>query len=211
MSLRLILAIGIASAVAQNASAQWYYNTGAKAATVAESQARGLADIVRAQGEYNLNTARAAIDIEEARSQYIENRNRAQQVYFEMRRRNDEYRAEKAGPKPTSEQLFRFNQERAPQRLAASQLDPLTGEINWPFILTDKPYDEYREKLNLAFAMRAREGSYANVDEYRNVTGTADSMFDELKIRIREYSPQDFVDASNFMKSLVYDAQFPSG
>ncbi|MCC9606083.1 hypothetical protein LOC68_19665 [Blastopirellula sp. JC732] len=211
MSLRLLLAIGIASVVAQTASAQWYYQTGAKAATVAESQARGLADIVRAQGEYNLNTARAAIDVEEARSQYIENRNRAQQVYFEMRRRNTEFRAEQAGPKPTSEQLFRFNQERAPQRLAASQLDPLTGEINWPFILTDKPYDEYREKLNMAFAMRAREGSYANVDEFRNVTGTAEAMFDELKNRIRDYPADKYIEASSFMRSLVFDAQFPSG
>ncbi|MGY8769657.1 MAG: hypothetical protein ACKVH8_14665 [Pirellulales bacterium] len=212
MSTRLLFALVILPLVASTASAQWYNNNGgSRASTVGESHARGLSEIVRSSGEANLNNSAAAINVEEARSKYIENRNEAQQVWFEMRRRNDAYRAEKAGPKPTSEQLFRLNKQRAPKRLANSEIDPLTGDIAWPFILTDTPYTEYRAKLDQAFTTRAEHGSYASVSQYNEVTNTANAMNDVLKSKIREYKPQDYTNASSFMKALIYDAQFPSG
>ncbi|PHS13753.1 MAG: hypothetical protein COA78_06600 [Blastopirellula sp.] len=211
MSIRLLFALGIMPLLASTASAQWYHNSGAKAATIEESHARGLADVVRSSAEANLNNSAAAINVEEARSKYIANRNEAQQVYFEMRRRNDAYRKEKAGPKPTSEQLFRLNKQRAPKRLSNAEIDPLTGEIAWPFLLTDTPYSEHRTKLDKAFTARAEHGSYSSVSQYNEVTSTANDMSDLLKSKIRDYKPQEYTNASSFMKALIYDAQFPSG
>ena len=55
------------------------------ASTAAEGAARGMADVVRSAGAANLMNSEAAINIEDARSKYIDNRMQATNTYFQMK------------------------------------------------------------------------------------------------------------------------------
>jgi len=209
MIFRILLVTTIAACSAQTASAQ-FWDLAPRASTAQEGAARGMADVVRSAGMYNLATSESLINVETARAQYIENRNRAQEVYFERRRRNESFREENRRPRVTSEQIFRMNSQRAPSRLNSAQLDPLTGELQWPFILLDDPFDGYRSVLDEAFVTRAQHGSFASVSEYRHTLRTANDMFEVLRQRIRDFEPQQYMQASNFMEALIFDAQFSS-
>ncbi len=63
-----------------------YYHS----STAAEGAARGMADVIRSAGDYNLRTSEAARNVEEARSRNLDNRLKSTQTFFEMRRVNRE-------------------------------------------------------------------------------------------------------------------------
>lgn len=207
----------VSSCYAQNWAGGWGggwggggWGGGYYASTEAEGFQRGLADVVRSQGIYNLTTAKGNVYQEEANAQYIENRNRAQEVWFDMRRRNDAYRAEKRGPALTSEQIFRINAQRAPKRLNDDQIDPVTGELHWPLLLTAMIYDPYRKIIDTGFEKRSQKGSFSNYESQQEIVKSVESMYDELKKRIRDYEPQEYIDANRFMEALSYDVRFPA-
>jgi len=207
---RTIAATLLVGLVASVCSAQYRYGWGGQASTAEESQARGIADIIRSAGSYNLDTSQAAINNQEATRAGIENKDLYQQQWFEARRRNDAYRAEKRGPRPTSEQLFRMNAQRAPNRLSDDQLDPVSGELHWPFLLTSEVYQPYTKVIDQGFRTRAEQGSYKNYDDHKRVVATVDELYEELKKRIRDYDPPEYIEANKFMKALSYDVKFPS-
>ena len=178
--------------------------------TVAGSYMSGMADVVRSAGEYNLNTSEAMKNVEDAREAFFENRNRAQQIWFEMRDRNDAYRAERRGPRITSEQVFRLNAQRAPQRLSEGQIDEVSGELSWPGLLREQIYSPYRVVIDEGFAIRTRSGSFPDYETHKKTVQAVDALAELLRSRIREYEPQPYVEANRFVEALAYDARFPS-
>ena len=77
------------------AVAQDYYYGGYpvvnRASTAGESYARGMADVTRSAGMYNLATSEAAINLTEAQSNYIKNRDQWTNTYCQMREANRLY------------------------------------------------------------------------------------------------------------------------
>ena len=67
----------------------------------------------------------------------LDNHLRGIETFFEGQRINKAARALEDGPRPTSEQIKKFSQMGLPPRLTDDQLDPNTGEITWPYVLTD--------------------------------------------------------------------------
>src|SRR5437762_406960 len=70
-----------------------YYGGGsihAYSSTAAEGAAYGMAEMTRAQGQYNMMTAQAAVTGQQAYSAALDNKLKATQTYFEMRRINQE-------------------------------------------------------------------------------------------------------------------------
>lgn len=199
----------VSSCYAQYYGGPYGYGYG-YSSTAAEGAAHGLADVVRSAGSYNLDTSRAMVNVEDARKAYIQNRELAQETWFDMRRRNDAYRAEKRGPAPTSEQIFRINAQRAPSRLSDDQIDPVTGELHWPLLLTSAIYDPYRKVIDKGFETRSQQGSFKSFDKQQDLVKAVDGMYEAFKKRIREYEPQQYVDANRFMEALSYDVRFPS-
>ena len=102
------------------------------ASTLEEGYLRGLGDLVRSAGAANLMNSQAALNYEDARAKYFENRLRGVQTYFDMKKLNHDYRAEMRGQRATSEQLFRLAKMRAPEPLHPSEFDPYSGEVRWP-------------------------------------------------------------------------------
>src|SRR5262245_25745017 len=71
--------------------------------TAAGSASTGMANVISAQGDYNLSTSEAAINMTQAQSAEIQNRQEYTNTYFEMRATNKAARAAEEGPPPTAE------------------------------------------------------------------------------------------------------------
>lgn len=191
------------------AQAQW--PTVNYASTAAEGAQRGFADVVRAAGENNLNNSEAAINFEQARSMNMQNHLQYANTYFEMRQVNRQARAAEAGPRLSTEQLFRIAQQQAPNRLSNSDLDPLTGDITWPIVLQDTPFAEYRQTLTGLFADRAREGGTVTISELSEIRRTSDAALATLKENIRNYPANDYLRARRFLENLSFSGSPSAG
>jgi hypothetical protein len=182
--------------------------------TFEEGFFHGLANLARGMGDYNYSTSLAAINREEARRRYIENRQKYQQTYFEMRRANREARAYEQGPRPTQEDLVRLAKSKAPPRLDSYQYEPALGKLFWPSLLEDPSFSDEREAINRLMAERTVPTGGRGSKNYVAVKQLTDLMKDRLKSQIHDHSPTQYMTAKNFLTSLEYEAQFipqPSG
>jgi len=171
----------------------------------------GLAAVVRAQGYANLQNAQAAKGWEEAKAMEMQNRLRWTETYFEMRKINREKRAEEAGPPITHDQAIALAKSAAQPRLASTQLDPVTGHIEYPLILTQDIYKQYRDRLDSLFARRAASGGSIRYEDFQDIQNTVSQFIETLKKHVKDYAAGDYGRARNFLDSLVTEAKSPAG
>ncbi len=183
---------------------------GGHASTAEEGALRGMADVTRSAGAANLMNSEASKNWMQGQRMYIENRQYGTETYFNMRETNRKARAAEAGPRPTREDLQRYSQARMPDRLSVSELDPLTGQINWPMTLRDDPYSQQRETLNAMYQQRAAAGGYLNAEQRAEVKKVTESMKAELKANISSYSPNEYLQAKKFIEGLDYELYAPT-
>ncbi len=200
------LLVGGLLCLTATAHVQWGWGPSYHSSTAAESYQRGFADVVRSAGAANLMNSAAMKNVEDARSKYIDNRLQATQTYFEMKRINKDYRDANAAPRPTSEQLHRLAKQQTPGTLPPTDLDPVTGAIAWPEVLTTDVYAPYRESLEALYADRASTGGQVGYEQYQQIRKTVNEMQDELKGHINDMPPQVFSQANAFLKKLDYTA-----
>jgi len=183
-----------------------YYHS----STAAEGAMRGMADMVRSQGQANLDNSAAAINYGIARSQEMDNYKKGVDTYFQARQANKQYRDAERGPPPTMEQLVRFAQMGKPKPLSPSELDVITGDIAWPMVLQEDAYAKDRETIQAAFAGRSAGGAMG-LSDLTTVRKTTDSMLAQLKDNIRDLPPDAYMQSKRFLESLAYEAGRPTG
>jgi hypothetical protein len=171
--------------------------------------ARGQAEFIRAAGEFNLNNSKTAINLQTAKSKEMDNRLRWTETFFEMRRVNRTNRAIEAGPRPTMDQVVHYARMQAPRRLASTQLDPVTGEIVWPPLLTDKAFTDNREFLQGKFKERAQQGGSIDIAQIEEVETAVDDFKDELKEVGLRRSSKRYGAARTFLDSLKLEYELP--
>jgi hypothetical protein len=176
------------------------------ASTPAESYARGMSDVVRSAGEYNLATSAAAINMTQAAQQDMENRRQWTDTYFDMRKANREHRAAERGNRPSMESLVRYAQAGKPRPLSPNEVDFVTGRVNWPSALKVDGFDKERQSMEQLLARRAENGGLGSNDQVA-VRETTDAMLTQLKAAIRDMAPTDYTAAKRFLESLAYEAQ----
>lgn len=200
---------------AAGASAQWGggmgYNRGGYASTAGQAAAYGMSEMARARGAENLQNSEAAKNWQEAKTLDIQNRLRWTETYFDMREENRDRRAEEAGPRVTQDQAIRMARMAAPPRLGSTQLDPVTGHIEYPLILTDDSYAAYRNRLDSLFAHRAETGGSIQFSDYQAIQQTVSKFVDALKQRVKDYPAGDYGRARTFLDSLAHEASMPAG
>lgn len=182
---------------------------GTHASTAEQGMMMGMSEMMQAAGARNLMNSQALGFVEDARRKNIDNRMYGTDAYFQMRKTNREARAAETGPPPSREDLARFARARAPDRLSPSELDPLTGAISWPSIFRDEAYKEYRDSLERLYGQRASAG-YLTGSQRGGLLQTIDAMEGDLKKNIRNYAPQDYVQAKSFLDGLKYELLAPS-
>jgi len=202
------LAAALILSVASQVSAQVVVD---QAATVGESYARGAADIVRSQGQYNLQTSEAAINLTQARSQQIDNDLQQTQVFFEKRNINSQQRFGDYSQRAAinAKKMVQYGAAGRPKRLTSRELDPLTGRINWPIFLQGPEYDQPRQTINGMFQMRANQEGALGLEGYESIMGATDMMYATLKSKIETMNSTDYINTKNFIDRLVYDVKNP--
>jgi hypothetical protein len=181
------------------------------ASTAYGSYSRGIAAVIRAQGQKNLRDAQAAEELEEARAKYIENRMKATNTYFRMRSANRAYREAEEGPPPTSEELFRLAKIKAPDRLSPSELDPVSGQVNWPALLRDATFTPLRSDLNGMLSYWAENDNRLTIDQYSKMQNTIEALTETLKTVVDQAPPHTYVAARKFLDSMSYELQVSQG
>jgi len=178
--------------------------------TAGESYAHGMADVVRSQGQTNLNNSAAAINYTVAQSNEIQNRAAWTSTYFQMRDENRRARDAERRPRATMEELVRYAQEGKPKPLSPSEFDAVTGSVRWPLALQVDGYAKDRAELEKILAGRASKGTLSPAD-YRKVRQLTTAMLGQLKEQIRETPSEQYTLAKRFLESLAYQATRPLG
>ena len=97
-----------------------------------------------------------------------------------------------------------------PKRLAATQLDPVTGRIYWPMLLQDPRYASYRQELDRLFVLRETSHGGIGYDTYMEIQKSIDALSAALQKNITEYPADQYIRAKNFVDSLGYEAKLPA-
>jgi len=169
---------------------------------------QGLASVIGATGYANLMDSQAAINLTQARSQDIKNRVDWTNSYIEMRQAHKAYVASNITRLSTDE-LNKIARDQAPRRLDVTQLDPITGRINWPIILRDPRYAAPIDDLENLFKTRATTSGFIGAEGYLGMDRACNQLLDLLKANIDEYNSRDYIGASRFIESLRFDARNP--
>ena len=183
------------------------YGRGYGASTVAGGYLHGVAAAIRAQGEFNANTALAAKVLEEARSLRLANRVKSVEAYYTLKELNRQYVDATRKPRPTDEQIRRFNAARAPSRLDQQELDMVSGVIFWPSALQSDEFAEARQELQRVFRDRARLGGLS-VEDRQQAVELSQQTRQTLKAQIKELHPNDYLAARKFIDSVAYEVRF---
>jgi len=173
------------------------------ASTLEEGIQRGYGDVVRSYGMANLLNSEAAKNYEQARRDYIENRLKATQAYFEARSYNDSYRRNQRSAPLSMDQYVRLARQQAPDRLSTSQLDPFTGTINWPLALKRPEYGEHRERIERLFSARAQRTELV----HGQIAKAVEEFSLVLKADVATFEQPEYIVAKNFLDSLAYESQ----
>ncbi len=175
------------------------------ASTAAGSAMQGMSQVISSAGQYNLNTSAAAINMTQAQSNAMQNQVQACNTFWELRNIGRAQRAAERGPDLTPEQLARIAHSGIPRALTPSQLDPVTGRLNWPDALQDPSFQPQRSELDPLFVKLATYGGLDYADKTQ-VRENVNSMFDGLKALIRQIPPPDYVACRTFLQSMLYAA-----
>ena len=189
----------------------WGFNRGGYASTAQQGADYGMSEVLRAEGTKNVLDSPAAKNGQEATTLDIQNKLRWTETYFEMRKVNKEARAAEAGPPVTQEQAIRMAKMAAPARLGSTKLDPVTGHIAYPMILTQDVYKPYRDKLDHLFAERAASGGSIRYEQFQDIQLTVSQFIEALTKRVNDYPAGDFGSARTFLDSLAHEARMPAG
>jgi len=178
------------------------------ASTAAEGYMQGQGALIRSQGWANWANSAAAINYSVARRNEIDNRQYGTKAYFNMREMNRQARASERGPRLTEDARTRLAKQAAPDRLSPSELDALTGQIQWPTLLQYDSLAQKRAVLDSIFAGRASQGTISATD-YTAAQQTISSLLLDLKAAIDKVSPTQYVAAKQFLDRLQFEANQP--
>ena len=157
----------------------WGFNNGV-GSTAAGSYLGGLGMAIRAQGQYNLMTSEAAINLQEADRRAMENQINWTNTYFEMRRINQAYKESQRGPRPSHSDWVRLAQDAAPKRLQSSarshhRPDHLAGG------LAGRSFRQDRADLEQLFAQRAATDGAMGLDNYSKIRAASTTLWKNSK------------------------------
>ncbi|HEV3137959.1 MAG TPA: hypothetical protein VGZ26_08640 [Pirellulales bacterium] len=178
--------------------------------TVAGSYLSGLSQAIRAEGQYNLMSSAATINLEEAKKKEIESRVQWTNAYFEMRKINQAYTHPPKPSKPAPDAWVREAHNIPLPRLSPSSLDPVSGKISWPVALQGDDYHADREQLDGLFAERATTHGAIGDDNHGKIRLGVNAALEKLKGHIRDLDTQSYLDARKFLNSLTNEASFPA-
>lgn len=185
------------------------FSDGGMVSTEVGSGLYGMGAFARSVGDYNYNTARAARELEEARTRAIMNHKLAVETWFDLKRQNKQFRASKLEPLSASQLSVTLESQR-PVRLTDSQYSAVTGKLSWPVALLGGAFESQRVTLDRAFGSRTSRDGGSESAFYARVHRATEVMLTTLRDRIELFSPNEYMAAKKFLLALRYEALSPS-
>ncbi len=140
-----------------------------QAATAGESYARGISGIISSQGKKNLDDSQARINNQDAYSAAIDNSVKSVNAYWEKK---DIYAERQAQQFAEIEQKRdRYVTRRGSLDLSTEEFDRTTGQVNWPKVLEQSAFDQYRTQMDSILKERSYNGALTG-DQYMQATTT---------------------------------------
>ena len=187
-----------------NAQANWV-------STCAEAQAKMInarAAWITAVANANATNAKTEQTLEQVRTLKLDNALKVATTFYEKRKLHDTYQGLNTRKRPTNEDLIRYSKMSLPQRPADCQFEPVKGKIYWPEVLQQEKFYEFRLQLDYLFAERADAVGTAASDIHGQVQEVASQMRGQLRSKIREMDPTEYLAARKFIDSLAFEARF---
>jgi hypothetical protein len=164
---RLICAAMVLLMGSLAAFGQVIYNS---ASTAGEGYANGAANVIQAQGQRNLSNSQANINNQDAYSKAIDNSVKEVNAFWEKK---DIYAQRQAQlDAEYQRQRAAWMSTHGLQSLAPQEFDRTSGVVNWPKVLDQKQYEQYRNTLDQALKKRAYSGALTG-DEYMQCTAAS--------------------------------------
>jgi len=164
---------------------------GARAATAYESMCRGTAEMIRDQGQYNLLTALARINMAEAQRMEVDNRQHRVKVWLAMRDAHKERLAAEL-------QARRQRGKVANPAVPAKKVGFIPQNLAWPEALQPSQYGGYRRLVERLAADQAAGLFISAADQRRLQEATR-----LVAARLNREDPPDLAAARQFVESLV--------
>ncbi len=207
----------LAGLFAQPASAQQGYGPPGEeagpnyrhASTVAQGYLDGMASYVRAMGLYRHNAALAKAYAQEARSQYLSNRQ--QRLKYRMERRDLWRKNVGSRRRHSAERVARIQGDKLPPALEPWELQAETGRLAWPSALLADEFMITRKTIEKAMAKRSATNSGRGSVCHHVVEQavlTAQKKLGE-KLRSEKLGSSMFLRAHKFLRSVRREAQLP--
>jgi hypothetical protein len=176
--------LGVLGVVALGASAltgQVIYNS---ASTAGEGYMNGAANVIQAQGQRNVSNSQANINNQDAYSKAIDNSTKSVNAFWEQKDIYNSRLQQKLAEQDQKRNAYLANH--GLQSLTSEEFDRTTGTINWPKILDQQQYDEYRNTLDKLFKQRAYAGALTG-EEYMQATAANKDWREKLAAQKDEY------------------------
>jgi hypothetical protein len=175
--------------------------------TVQEGYLSGLARVIRAMGQFNVNTAEARRLNEDAREHFIQNWVSGVSARFKRQQLNREHRLAQQGPQLSPSQLDEVMRNKAPDPLLPAELNRYTGAIRWPEALQYPWFDEQRRQMEPLFESWAAGQGGRGTHMHGQVVKLAGKMIDQLRANIHEMDAYEAIAARKFIDGLRYASQ----
>lgn len=179
------------------------WNPGYTGSTPAESYARGQAELIRAQGAAFQAAAAGAVDFEQARAAYLENKLRWQQVRDERQAMGQQRRAEEAAAQRAARERRAAANPPSPGQTGIPdvQYDEATGTVSWPEVLQGPDFATGRMALEDLFKVKAHTGGTSDVNQ--QILESATNLRTQLKSEVRNLPPSGYIEARRFLDQVV--------
>ena len=163
----------------------------------------GQASAIAAAGQYNRDTAAAAVKATQADSQAMKNDVDRIRTFYAMREAGRIGRENERGPRPDAEELARRAHVGVPRALTTNQIDPVNGDLHWPGFFQDPRFERARMEINDNAVNWVRYGELSFYDRSR-MRENVSKLFEELNSQIDALPPQEYTACRSFLGSLLY-------
>jgi|GEM_PF-2463675 len=167
------------------------------------------ASLERASKKANQRMQSARTDLERLRELAVEQQRRMSKIALESQRLTQQMPAFGPSPGVTMAQAARIAAMGVPRRLSSAELDPETGEITWPAILTEPRYADITSAINAAFVERAAQGGGFDEAAREAVEHRIDDVIERLRNNVTTYSSGRYGTARTFLDSLRAECGLP--
>ncbi len=157
----------------------------------------------------NATNAKTLETLQKVRSVSLDNNLKVAKTFYDKRKLYEGYRGLNTRKRPTQEDVMRYSKVSVPQRPANFQMEPARGRIYWPEVLLEEEFSDCRIQLDSLFAQRKAGLSISASSVSQDVQTVAVQMGEQLRSKIRQMTPADYLAARKFLESLAYEARFP--